>query len=255
MNIFRRSFSTINKFSTLSTKGRFLPNIDNLKQRCEFSSGPSNDESKGRLRLNLRRQNLPPYPHIDLVRDLKVENYLPSSFKNVKYGEFEFSERFDGYVCMYIGAYMNTRDLDAKPGYSVYFGSDHPLNLQGGVEHRQTLNHAHLYGFLKGMEQIPKDSFKKLCIMTSHISMTTFIGRALPQMSENSFRSIQSGRLNKDLQTSMEINRVLRSRDDLIFQVMWCPSDMGVDGMHHAKKMAEEAAKTVTLDAKKQAFT
>ncbi|XP_031619447.1 uncharacterized protein LOC116338381 isoform X2 [Contarinia nasturtii] len=114
-------------------------------------------------KLGLRRRNLQPYPHIDCVRVLKDENYLLSSHKLVKYGEHDFLQRFDGYVCVFISGYHHPRKLDAKSGYSVYFGPDHSLILQGSVERRQSPNHAKLYAVLKAMQQIPKDSFKKLC--------------------------------------------------------------------------------------------
>ncbi|XP_031632551.1 uncharacterized protein LOC116346555 isoform X2 [Contarinia nasturtii] len=224
----------------------------NSNQKAAFCSHESktgvNDEKP---KLGLRRRNLQPYPHIDCVRDLKNENYSPSSHKLVKYGEHDFLQRFDGYVCVFISGYHHPRNLDAKSGYSVYFNQDHPLNLQGSVERRQSKIHARLYAVLKAMQQIPKDSFKKLCIQTDDLGLITFIDQSLRSMSENSFRSVYTGKLNKDVQTSMELNEILRSRQDLTLQLMFCPNDICVDGMYHAVKMAERAAAIATEDAKK----
>lgn len=119
-------------------------------------------------------------------------------------------------------------------------------NLQGVVERRQAITHAKLYAFLKAMEQIPVDSFKKLCIMIHDLTLISFLGNHLRTMSENSFRSTRSGRLNKDLQTSMEVNKILRTREDLTLQLMWCPIDLHVDGMYNAMKIAQRAAVTAT---------
>lgn len=128
-------------------------------------------------------------------------------------------------------------------------------NSQGGVERRQSLNHAVLYAMLKGLEQIPTDSLKKLSIMTNQLGLIGFIDRSLRQMSDNSFRSTISGKLNKDLQTCMQINKILRTRNDIQFQLMMCPSDIGVDGMYYAKKIAEKSAAQATMKAKKQKWS
>lgn len=65
-------------------------------------------------------------------------------------------------------------------------------------------------------------------------------------MSENSFRSTYTGKLNKDLETSMEINKVLRTRQDFILRLKYVPNDVGLDGIYHATKIAEKTAAQVT---------
>lgn len=81
-----------------------------------------------RPRLGLRKQNLPPYPHLDCVRELNVESFLPSHYKVVKYGDYEFLESADGYVNVYVQGYQHPKNFDAKAGFGVYFGIDnHPL--------------------------------------------------------------------------------------------------------------------------------
>lgn len=67
-------------------------------------------------------------------------------------------------------------------------------------------------------------------------------------MSENSFRSVHTGKLNKDLETSMEVNKELRLRQDLIIRMKFVPNDIGVDGMYKAKKLATEAAGQATQE-------
>lgn len=65
-------------------------------------------------------------------------------------------------------------------------------------------------------------------------------------MSENSFRSVHTGKLNKDLETSMQINKELRLRQDLTLRLKYVPNDIGVDGMYHAVKSATRAAEQAT---------
>lgn len=77
------------------------------------------------------------------------------------------------------------------------------------------------------------------------IPLITFIDRSLRNMSENSFRSVHTGRLNKDLETSMEINKALRLRQDLVLRLKYVPNDIGVDGMYKVSKMAIKASDEV----------
>lgn len=123
-------------------------------------------------------------------------------------------------------------------------------NLQGPVTRRQRMNHAKLYAFLKGMEQIPKGLFKKVCICVDEIPMITFVDRSLRNMSENSFRSVHTGKLNKDLETSMEINKALRLRQDLTIRLKYVPNDIGVNGMYRVSKMSISAAEQATYESK-----
>lgn len=71
-------------------------------------------------------------------------------------------------------------------------------------------------------------------------------------MSENSFRSVYSGKLNKDLETSMEINKVLRTRQDLTLRLKYVPNDLGVNGMYYATKLAIKAAEEATQAAREE---
>lgn len=80
-----------------------------------------------RPRLGLRKQNLPPYPHIDCVRTLETATFLPSHYKLVKYGDYEFMESSDGFVQVFVQGYQNPRQLDTKAGYSVFFSTNNPL--------------------------------------------------------------------------------------------------------------------------------
>lgn len=61
-------------------------------------------------------------------------------------------------------------------------------------------------------------------------------------MSENSFRSTYTGKLNKDLETNMDVNKLLISRQDLTFRVQYTPSDIQFPPAKHANKMAMNAA-------------
>lgn len=102
------------------------------------------------------------------------------------------------------------------------------------------------------MHQIPEGLFKKVCFCIDEIPFLTFIDRALRSMSENSFRSVYSGKLNKDLQTSMEINKIIRTRQDLTLRLKYTPNDVGVNGIHYATKLAIKAADEATELAKQK---
>lgn len=67
-------------------------------------------------------------------------------------------------------------------------------------------------------------------------------------MSENSFRSINTGKLNKDLESSMELNKLLRTRQDLTLRMRYVPNDIGVDGMYHATRLAKTASSEATQE-------
>lgn len=230
-------------------------------------------------RLGLRKQNLPPYPHIECIRSLlDVDSFLPSNYKIVKHGDYEFLESADGYAQMFIQGYQNPREIDSKAGFAVYFTQNHPLwvhldafhlwltaiwlnlilqhglilcsNLHGSVERRQAINHAKLYAFLRGIQQIPEGLIQKLCICVDELPFITFIDKSLRNMSANSFRSIHTGKLNKDLETSMQINKILRTRHDVTLRLKYVPNDIGVDGMYQATKMATKAGQEATRQSR-----
>lgn len=118
--------------------------------------------------------------------------------------------------------------------------------MHGNVERRQVLKHAKLYAFLKGFQQIPKNLFEKLCVCVDDARFITFIGRHLKELSENSFRSIHTDKLTKDLETSIEVNRIIRLRNDLTLRLKYIPNDYGVDGMYEATKLAIKASEEAT---------
>lgn len=53
--------------------------------------------------------------------------FLPSNFKTVKYGQYEFKECLEGYVHVYTTAHRIPRPPDAAAGYAIYYGKNHPL--------------------------------------------------------------------------------------------------------------------------------
>lgn len=121
-------------------------------------------------------------------------------------------------------------------------------NLAGPVERRQALNHSKMYAFLRGIQQVPKGLIEKLCVNVDEIRLLTFINRSLRNMSENSFRSVRTGKLNKDLETSIEINKTLRLRNDFTLRLKYTPNDIGVDGIYNATKMAIKASENATRE-------
>lgn len=77
--------------------------------------------------MRLRKLNLPPYPEIECIRLLDVESFLPSRHKIVKHGDYDFIESADGYVQVYVQGYQHHKNIDARAGYAVVFGDNHPL--------------------------------------------------------------------------------------------------------------------------------
>lgn len=77
--------------------------------------------------MSLRRQKLPPYPPIEVINSLDIKRFAPTNFKYVKYGDYEFKECLEGYVCIYASGYQFPRPPNAPAGYAVYYGKNHPL--------------------------------------------------------------------------------------------------------------------------------
>lgn len=80
-----------------------------------------------RTRLSLRRHKLPPYPEIEMIRSLNEDRFLPSNFKTVQYGDYEFQACLEDYVQIYTCGYQMPRPPGACGGYAVYYAKDHPL--------------------------------------------------------------------------------------------------------------------------------
>lgn len=96
------------------------------------------------------------------------------------------------------------------------------------------------------MKSIPENSFKKVCLCVDELPLITFITVSLRNMSDNSFRSTYTGKLNKDLETSMEINKVIRLRTDLTLRLKYVPNDIGVPEIYYASKTAIKTADELT---------
>lgn len=107
---------------------------------------------------------------------------------------------------------------------------------------------------MKALEQIPQNLFKNVCLCVDETRMLTFVNRSLRSMSENSFRSLNTGKLNKDLETSMLLNKLLRTREDLTLRMKYVPNDIGVDGMYQATKLAKKAAEEATQQFNRERY-
>lgn len=114
------------------------------------------------------------------------------------------------------------------------------------MERRQASNHAKIYAFVRALQQVPQNLFKNACFCLDETRMLTFVNRSLRLMSENSFRSVNTGKLNKDLESSMELNRLLRTRQDLNMRLRYVPNDIGVNGMYNATRLARRASDEAT---------
>lgn len=77
--------------------------------------------------MGLRKLKLPPFPDIECIHMLDVESFLPSRYKLVKHGDYNFLESADGYVQVYVQGFQHPKKIDARCGYAVFFGEKHPL--------------------------------------------------------------------------------------------------------------------------------
>lgn len=112
---------------------------------------------------------------------------------------------------------------------------------------RQAINHAKIYALVKALEQIPQNLIQNVCLCLDETGALTFVSKHLRMMSENSFRSVYSGKLNLDLETSMELNRLLRTRQDILkLRMKYIPSDINVSGMYFATRLAKQASYDAT---------
>lgn len=116
-------------------------------------------------------------------------------------------------------------------------------NISGPVAGKQDSNHSKLYAVLKCLESIPKNLINEVCICVDQAWVATFMAEHLPELSENSFRSVYTGKLANDLETNMAINTLIRSRTDLKFRLKYVPIKIGFVDMQFALNLAIEAAK------------
>lgn len=107
---------------------------------------------------------------------------------------------------------------------------------------------------MKALQLIPQNLFKNVCLCVDETRMLTFINRSLRSMSENSFRSLNTGKLNKDLETVMQVNQLLRTRQDLKLRMKYVPNDIGVDGMYHATKIAKKASEEASVEFHRERY-
>lgn len=70
--------------------------------------------------------------------------------------------------------------------------------------------------------------------------------RGVKHLSENSYRSVRSGRLNKDLDIVMALNDAFRERNQIEYRIKFVPNKIDVDGVYNACKNAERAAEKAT---------
>lgn len=115
-------------------------------------------------------------------------------------------------------------------------------NECGPVERRQGINHAKIYAVLRALKSIPHGLFSKVSLNSDDMVMSRYVAIFLRNMSENSFRSTHTGKLNKDLETNMEVSTLLRTRQDLTFRFQYTPNDISFPPAKHANKMAMNAA-------------
>ncbi|XP_037043417.1 uncharacterized protein LOC119079535 [Bradysia coprophila] len=173
------------------------------------------------------KEKLPPLTAMETItsrdRDLEtlVQTHLTS--RKVKHGDYDFSECNEGYILCYI----NTLQRKKEPQnvfYGVFYGEDHPLNLQGPVKGIQTLLHGKDTAILNAIRNFPKIEAKQLCICTD-CTRTIGMMRRLPEYSENGYR-MSAGRILERKDTYEQLTAAVRLRDDLKLRIMYTPADV-----------------------------
>lgn len=120
-------------------------------------------------------------------------------------------------------------------------------NIVGPVEREQDFCHARRYGFLRALEMMPQNLFSKTCFCVNGRSFIEYIDQYLREASDNSFRHIRSGRLMSDLETSMQINALLRKRNDLVLRLKYVPNAIRMPQMYKARRMAIKASEKYSM--------
>lgn len=167
---------------------------------------------------------------------------MKSNFRAVTYGDHEYKECLEGFVQVYAHADRDQSEPETPSCFVVVYGENHARNVSGPVERRQDEKHGTLYAILQTLNAIPENSFKKVCICVRESGVIQFVTRGVPRLSENSYRSVQTGRLVKDLDTVMEINKVLRTRQDLTLRMKYIPLDCVYPEALFAKRWAGQLA-------------
>lgn len=134
---------------------------------------------------------------------------------------------------------FNNTYLNNRINWNIFLSS----NISGPVDGRQDSCHSKLYAVLQCLKSIPNNLFNQVCICVDELWVTTFLAQHLPEISENSFRSVYTGKLTNDLETNMAINTLIRSRTDLKLRVKYIPIKIGVADMNFARDLAIDAAK------------
>lgn len=94
---------------------------------------------------------------------------------------------------------------------------------------------------------MPENLFSKTCICVNGRSFIEYIDQYLREASDNSFRNIRSGRMISDLETSMEINQLLRKRNDLALRLKYVPDGIRMPEMFKARRLAIEASEKYSM--------
>lgn len=118
------------------------------------------------------------------------------------------------------------------------------------VERAQDLPHASTYGFLQALRTIPESpTLERVCICVPTKHLISLIDVELRECSDNSFRGLRNGRVIKDIATCMEINKILRTRQNLLFRLKYVPITLNLPAMYYCRKMAiAEAQKQTAPD-------
>lgn len=203
--------------------------------------------------MGVRRENTLPFPKIEYFKTLNAETLVESHFRTVKYGEYEYRECLDGFVQVYCHGHLRPEHVEHNgcASYVLVYGEDQPPNMCGPVERRQTEKHAILYSVLQALKNIPTNSYKKVCICVCESGVIDFICRAIPELSENSYRSVRTGRLIQDLETSMEINEILRARQDITVRMKFIPTGIGYHHASFARNWAMRVSRNLTQQKKR----
>lgn len=122
-------------------------------------------------------------------------------------------------------------------------------NVTGEIMARNVEQVGTSYAVLQAIKSAPIDIVKKICICSTNLKSCWFL-RYIDSLSENSFRSVKTGRLNKDLQLVMELNNILRERNQIEWRTKYVPKMIMKDEMHYATLQTERT--WIELDRQKR---
>ncbi|KAG6455606.1 ribonuclease H1-like [Manduca sexta] len=142
----------------------------------------------------------------------------------------------DGFVDVYTdGACSSNGRSEARAGYGVYWGDNHPLNTSEPVSGRATNNRGEIQAATKAIKQALDNGVTKLAINTDSKFLINSATKWMPGWKQQGWK-LQSGEPVKNERDFKELDRVQHK-----LQVKW--NYVGAHSGVHGNEMADQLAK------------